>query len=274
MKTLLIIIIERGNTMCNSRVKQIYICSSILFIVGVCLLPVVADLSDPTLSVYYSFDKEGNTVKDGSVNGNDGIVEGNAKWEKGVIGNAIALETNVWINMNGPEFKNAPLKGFTIAVWVNHTGSADAQTLLDAIGTGHGSGLYHMEIRPGGFRFFHRNNANAAVFNINPGPVIEAEKWVHFAGTYDSGSGDAITYIDGEKTHNAKGTGELSDDWGVTAGIGHHKNGRWYVGLLDEYYIFARALSGAEIKEVMDGDFLSVEPEDKLATTWGDIKAR
>ena len=260
--------------MCKCRIRQVYICFSILFFVGVCLHTTNADLSDPTLSVYYSFDKEGDTVEDGSVNGNDGTVEGNAKWEKGVIGKAIALETNVWIDMNGPEFVNAPLEGFTIAVWVNHNGSADPRTLLDAIGTGHGSGLYHMEIRPGGFRFFHRNNANAQVFNINPGPVIEADKWVHFAGTYDSKSGDVITYIDGEKTHNAKGNGELSDDWGVTAGIGHHKNGRWYAGLLDEYYLFGRALSVGEIKQVMDGEFLSVEPEDKLATTWGDIKTR
>ena len=123
--------------MCKCRIRQVYICFSILFFVGVCLHTTNADLSDPTLSVYYSFDKEGDTVEDGSVNGNDGTVEGNAKWEKGVIGKAIALETNVWVDMNGPEFVNAPLEGFTIAVWVNHTGSADPQTLLDAIGTGH-----------------------------------------------------------------------------------------------------------------------------------------
>ena len=255
-------------------IKWCHVYFVISIIMGACMLSAQADLKDPTLSVYYSFDKEDDTVKDGSINGNDGKVVGNAKWEKGVIGKAIALEPNVWIDMNGPEFENGPVEGFTLAVWVNHTGSADPQTLLDAIGTGHGSGLYHMEIRPGGFRFFHRNNANAEVFNINPGPVIEADKWVHFAGTYDSDSGDAKTYIDGEETHAAKGNGELSDDWGVTAGIGHHKNGRWFAGLLDEYYLFGRALSADEIKQVMDGEFLAVEPEDKLATTWGSIKSR
>lgn len=246
---------------------------AIMIIIGACVLSVQADLKDPTLSVYYSFDKKGDTVEDGSLSGNDGTVEGNANWEKGVFGNAIELETNVWINMNGPEFENGPIDGFTLAVWVNHTGSGDPQTLLDALGTANASGLYHMEIRPGGFRFFHRNGANAAIFNLNPGPVIDADKWVHFAGTYDSDSGDIKTYIDGKETHTAKGEGKLDAVWDVSAGIGHHKNGRWYQGLLDEYYLFGRALSADEIQQVMDGEFLAVEPTDKIATTWGGLKA-
>ena len=43
---------------------------------------------------------------------------------------------------------------------------------------------------------------------------------------------------------------------------------------MDEFYIFGRALSEDEIKEVMDGEFLAVEPEGKLATTWGSLKTR
>lgn len=254
--------------------KKFYTSLAILIVFGACVVSVQSDLSDPALSVYYSFDDEGNTVKDGSKNGNDGTVQGNAKWENGVIGKAIQLEMNVWINMNGPEFQNGPVDGFTLAVWVNHTGSANPQTLLDAVGTTIESGLYHMEIRPGGFRFFHRNETNTEVFNINPGPVIDAGKWVHFAGTYDSDSGDVKTYIDGEETHSAKGTGKLSAEWGTNAGIGHHKNDRWFAGLLDEYYLFGRALSEDEINQVKDGEFLSVAPEGKLTTTWGNIKSR
>ena len=59
------------------------------------MLSTQADLKDPTLSVYYSFDEEDATVKDGSPNGNDGTVEGAAKWEKGVIGSAIELAPQV-----------------------------------------------------------------------------------------------------------------------------------------------------------------------------------
>jgi hypothetical protein len=254
-------------------IKLLPVYFTVLLFIGACVLQVQADLNDPTLSVYYSFDKEGETVEDGSPSGNDGKVVGNAKWENGVIGKAIALQANVWIDMNGPEFENVPVDGFTLAVWVNHTGAAGSQTLLDAIGSGHESGLFHVEIKPAGLRFFHRDETNTEVFNIGSGPVIETNKWVHFAGTYDSNSGDVKTYIDGEETHASKGNGDLAPEWSVTAGIGQHKNGRWYAGLLDEYYIFGRALSADEINQLKDGGFLAVEPTDKLATTWGSIKS-
>ena len=250
------------------------VCFAVVVLMIIATVSTEADLSDPTLSVYYSFDEDGDTLKDGSIYGNDGTIEGKSKREKGVIDKAIVLEPNTWIDMNGPEFENVPLEGLTIAVWVNHTGSPDPQSIFDSIGTDHASGLYHVEIRPAGFRFFHRNGAEQQVFNINPGPVIKDGKWVHFTGTYDSKSGDAKTYIDGKVTHEAKGNGDLSDNWGVQAEIGHHKNSRWFDGLMDEFYMFARALSEDEIKEVMDGEFLSVEPTDKLATTWGSLKAR
>jgi len=196
------------------------------------------------------------------------------KREDGVIEKAIVLEPQKWVDLNGPEFENVPLDGITIAVWVNHNDSAEPQSVFDSIGTDHGSGLYHVEIRPAGFRWFHRDGAEKEVFSINPGPIIKGGKWVHFTGTYDSKSGDVKTYVDGKVTHEAKGDGKLSDNWGVQAEIGHHKNGRWYDRLMDEFYMFGRALSEDEIKEVMDGEFLSVEPEGKLATTWGGLKAR
>ncbi len=249
------------------------ICAAIIVFMVTGMISIEAQVNDPTLSVYYNFDEDGGTVKDNSLNGNHGTIDGDVNREEGVYGNAIVLENQSWIDMNGPEFKNGPVDGFTIAVWVNHSGSSDPQTLLDAIGTDHGSGLFHMEIRTGGFRFFHRDGSNTAVFNINPGPVIEANKWVHFAGTYDSDSGDIRTYINGEETHSGTGSGKCSDNWGVTAGIGHHKNGRWFDGRLDEYYIFGRALPENEISEVMNGALLAVEPSDKLTTTWGNIKS-
>ena len=259
--------------MCFDLIKWFQVSLAILVIMGAVVITAESDLSDPTLSVYYSFDGEGEAVKDGSPNGNDGKIVGKVSRADGVFGEAIALETDTWIDMNGPEFKNGPVDGFTLALWVNHTGSNDPQTLLDAIGTDHGNGLFHVELRPGGVRWFHRDGTNTTVFNINPGPVVEANKWVHFAGTYDSDSGEVKTYVDGEETHTATGSGKLSNNWGVSAGIGHHKNGRWFNGLLDEYYIFGRALSADEIMSVMNGELLAVEPADKLTTTWGSIKA-
>ncbi len=258
----------------QASVRLFHRCLAVVTMLMACVISVEADLSDPTLSCYYSFDETGDTVKDGSIHGNDGKIEGNVKREDGVIGKAIVLEPQTWVDMNGPEFENVPVEGITIAVWVNHNDSPDPQSIFGAVGTDHGNGLYHVEIRPDGFRWFHRDGAEKEVFNINPGPVIKGGKWVHFTGTYDSKSGDVKTYVDGEETHAAKGDGELSDNWGLQAEIGHHKNSRWVDGLMDEFYMFARALSEDEIQEVMEGEFLSVEPAEKLTTTWASLKAR
>ena len=254
-------------------IKLFLICFAVLVIMGACVISAIAAINDPTLSVYYSFDDESNTIKDGSPNGNDATVVGNAKWEDGVIDKAISLQTNVWVDMNGPEFKNAPIDGITLAFWVNHTGPATDQSVFDAIGTDHESGIYHVEIETEGVRWFHRDGSVTTIFSIRPGSVLEPNKWVHFAGTYDSDSGDAKTYLNGEETHSVKGAGKLSDNWGVKAGIGQHNNGRWFIGLLDEFYLFGRALSENEIMQLKDGEFLAVEPTDKLTTTWGNIKS-
>jgi len=233
-----------------------------------------ADLNDPSLSIYYSFDNVGNKIiEDGSKYKNNGEIVGGAKFSNGKSGKAIALKQDVWIKINGAEFKNLPKDGFTLATWVNHEDSADPQSLFDAIGDKHGNGLFHVEIRPAGFRFFHRNDEEAEVFNINPGPVIKGKKWHHFAGTYDAKTKEVATYVDGKRTHNAKAGGaKLATNWNVTAGIGHHKNGRWYIGLLDEFFLFARAISKEEVQEIMNDDFLSVKSIDKLSVTWGEIK--
>ena len=255
--------------------KLMHIILIAFVIVGVVSISAKADLSDPTLSVYYSFDGEGNTVTDGSANGNNGTVNGSLERADGVYEQALVFDgSTTWIDMNGPEFKNGPVEGFTLAFWVNHSGSGSPQTMIDALTTDHGSGLFHVEIRSGGVRFFHRNETNQTVFNINPGPVLEANTWVHFAGTYDSASGEVKTYLNGEETHSAAGSGTCSANWDVSAGIGHHKNARWFGGLLDEYYLFNRGISADEVMDVMNGALLAVEPEDKLATTWGDIKSQ
>ena len=46
------------------------------------------------------------------------------------------------------------------------------------------------------------------------------------------------------------------------------------MGLLDEFFLFARSITEKEIKEIMEGDFLAVAKAiDKLSVTWGEIKA-
>lgn len=78
------------------------VCFTVVVVIIASAVSTEADLSDPTLSVYYSFDEDGDTVKDGSIHGNDGTIEGKSKRDKVVIDKAIVLEPQTWIDMNGP----------------------------------------------------------------------------------------------------------------------------------------------------------------------------
>ena len=44
---------------------------------------------------------------------------------------------------------------------------------------------------------------------------------------------------------------------------------------IDDLYVYDRAVSADEVGTIMDGGLLTpVEPQDKLATTWGQLKTR
>ena len=162
-----------------------------------------------------------------------------------------------------------------MAVWANTETRSAEMEVFDCIGSGHGDGLYHVEIQTGGaMRWFHRDDSSTQIFSIQTGSV-PVEEWVHIAGTYDSDAGQAVLYINGAEIMKAAGGGKLSIDWSVTAGLGQHKGGRQFLGLMDEFYMFQRALDTEEIKNLMNGEFgpfIAVQPGEKLAATWGRIK--
>ena len=145
-----------------------------------------AGRSDPSLSIYCSFDNvKNNVVKGGSKYKNDGEVVGGAKFNNGKVGKAIELKQEVWVKINDAEFKNLPKDGFTLATWLITKIQEMRKVYLMLSATNMGAGLFHVEIRPAGFQFFHRNDDQAEVFNINPRPVINGKIWHYFAGTYD-----------------------------------------------------------------------------------------
>ena len=45
-----------------------------------------------------------------------GQLKGKLNGKKVFLGDAVVLEPQTWIDLNGPEFENVPLEGITIAV--------------------------------------------------------------------------------------------------------------------------------------------------------------
>ena len=72
-------------------------------------------------------------------------------------------------------------------------------------------------------------------------------------------------------------TGDLNSrvlmNWNCALDARGHPRYVFKGGSIDEFGVWRRALTEAEIAEAMKG-FLAVSPKDKVATTWGDIKQR
>ena len=86
------------------------------------------------------------------------------------------------------------------------------------------------------------------------------------------GDGDKFrVYADGEKV--AETDFQETRGNNVTYRLGG-TGGETFAGIMDDVAVFTRALDEDEISLILDGveTFLPVEPRDKLATRWGDIK--
>ena len=238
--------------------------------------PVYAVSFDPDLSLYFDFETiDGDTIPDMSGNGNNGLLPTGTDLEDGVYGSALVFAAGVKIELDGANFVGTPEEAVTMALWLNPD-ALGTQEIFDCLGTGHGDGQYHFEVTDGGgIRWFHRDDTSTTIFDTRPAGVVADGEWTHIVGVYDGSNG--IVYINGEEALSAPGNGNLSTDWAVSAGMGQHKGGRQLLGLMDEFYMFKRALTADEIGPLMDGEFgpfLAVEPGGKLTTSWGMLKSK
>ena len=105
---------------------------------------------------------------------------------------------------------------------------------------------------------------------------IPLEEWLHLVGTYDGAT--VHYYVNGkqEKKYAMKG-GKISKG-GLLLGIGDRSDGcdcDTIQGYIDEFRIYDRVLSAAEVENNMKATGLDVSPSaSKLSVTWGHIKAR
>lgn len=227
----------------------------------------VEDLLNDGLVMHSTFDEgdvSGNKVLDVTGRGNDGAMNGTFRFEKGMRGNAIALENQdsagknsqaeQYVDYGQTEDLKFGTGDFSIAFWMKTKNN----------GQNNGCILSNKDYASGsnvGWAFGNFNNPNDVDirmnFSGNKGSRVELKKipandnaWHHVVGTYDR-DGDMTLYLDGEKFSSAS----MASHSGKTADTGLPfilgGDGRSYYGmkdcLVDELRVYKKALPASTV---------------------------
>ncbi|MDD3536421.1 MAG: LamG domain-containing protein [Candidatus Cloacimonetes bacterium] len=154
----------------------------------------------------------------------------------------------------------------SISIWVKH--SATSGIFEDIVMKGNDS--Y-------GFQFnnntnevlFHLKHAAGSWKNLNSLYVPVTGEWFHIAGTYD-GSTQRV-YINGIQTNTANWSGEIGINMQpLDFGRMVASDNAWYNGDLDDFRIYNRVLSAAEILALYNGQENYVSAPSNVSLTHSD----
>jgi hypothetical protein len=247
-----------------------------------------ADLMEGLVGYWPMNDGVGNTAVDATGNGHDGKLEGpvwtpaaEAKMGKGAL-TYDGKDDRVRVD----SFDLTGGSGITIAAWlkVNSYGD-DSRVVSKAQGGGTPDHYWAIVLSGNGeddLQFRLRTDVGGvSKVTVPDGQEIETGVWTHVAVTWDAGDPNMRFYKNGEEIHmTAKGGGAVGEGPDVEVGIGNQSVSagadsmdRPFNGTIDDVAIWNRGLSQAEIAEMMTvGIPLAVEPNGKLARTWGAVK--
>ena len=221
----------------------------------------------------------GDVAKDTSEAGNDGDIVGPKKWKDGKFGKALEFDGNgVYVQVEAND--SIILEELTIVAWANLEPSQGArwQSIMMR-GQNPRNYLLCVDRDSQKLQLSITKGAPGAWGGPIAGPIITGDGWHHLAGVIGEKAG-LVAYTDGEevgKQPYAKPSLDADPDR-MRIGDGS-SGGHQCEGLLDEVALFNVALEQDDIKTIMnDGlesatGLLAVEPESKLTTIWGKLKA-
>lgn len=228
-----------------------------------------AAIDTNTIVGFWSFeDGGGKIVKDSSKNKFDGTVVGTPKLVDGKFGKALEFNgTTDYIDVTGITTPQT----ITFACWFKKLGKGGGGVpRLHTRGAGpwsleYGIGNTAIANQLGFYIAFEDGSATGWTGFFEP----KDGTWYHTAITYDGTSVKA--YIDGKSVVS-------KNDWAgkkINKGpsrIGGGAGSDAFQGDIDEPVILSVALSETDINDLMAGKLAPVEPFDKTASTWGNIK--
>ena len=249
-----------------------------------------ADLEDG-LVLYFPFDEgDGATATDTSVNGFVGKLNGECVWvEDGKSGGAIEFTRG---NVIVPDDDLLDVEQLTVMAWIFPTAISDATSchnwgnvIYHKSGSSDDSVEFALMKNDGACLYInsgHGGNKRMGPFDgadvdNSLGPVnlgLKTDVWYHIAATFD---GENLkVYLDGELGgEKAIAAGNPSIIWNDNDSYigGRDYQESWFVGMIDEFALFNRALDEDEINQMIRA-VIAVAPISKLTTTWSTIKTR
>ena len=247
-----------------------------------CLIPfgnVSAVEYEPELVIYFDYEEfQGDIVIDHSGHENNGKIVGDIKQDaNGKRGMAANFKKTSYIDVDGENFpaEDIPTSAITLCAWIKCGNIGDAHGIFNARAAD-STWLIHPDIRSEGtYRFCLRGDGGVDICNIIV-PGVVWDEWTHYAGTYNKADGEAILYVNGEVIGEAKPPGiNIAKDWGMGARVGYNiDNERPFTGLMDDFCIYKKSLSQADIQVLMENGPIdtAVSAKVKLATTWGKVR--
>jgi hypothetical protein len=230
---------------------------------------------------HWTFDEGvGDVAHDSSGNNNDGTLLGNPVWVTGRIGSgALSFDNTDDILIIGYDPSLDLESELTIALWVKAPDVVTPNHMVTKQPSGTAPdnypGNYEFRIKDDTIQFLHQTSEGTDYSEYHSTSLITADEWHHAAMTVVEG--DIVEfYLDGIPAGSTEqlGTFGMLNDGPLR--IGGRKDDRFFNGILDDIYIYDRALTARQIEGLSNGIeplFTKAErpaPEDGIlhAETW------
>jgi len=227
-----------------------------------------ASAADPNLVGWWKLDEtSGMTAADSSGNGNNGTLSGSLfgdEWAAGIDGGALGLNWNGYVNC-GTGASLDITGDFTVGAWVKPGPGSEASYMGVGgrlVSAPSYMGFSLVRHSSGVYRLWVANQATAAVVGASSTQTYTAGEWHNVMGVR-SGSACSL-YVDGVKAGSADvPVMALSTNF-VHIGMQYANSptDRLWIGLIDDFRLYNRALTEAELAALVGVRAMSPSPAD------------
>ena len=253
--------------------KMLFISFTVIATIFMCTNMAKAQVVTEGLVSYWTFDKtdiDGDTVKD-VFGENDGTMKGDPKVVEGKVRQALEFDGDDYVDFGALESLNIdpPL---TISMYINN--KDETPSFLWQGGEKSGSTKNYIYVRNDGGLNVGQWPPGGGDLNSEKGLLETLGAWYYLTVVFNE---KYLLYVDGALEGEFPSevySGPTPTAWLLGTRLFPANPVYYFKGLVDELGVYNRDLSEDEINQNMDAEGWPVtSPANKLALTWGNLKA-